>query len=48
MDYAIPAETAADHAAVREVHSLAFGDPARVPVALRRMSVAGMHRRSPM
>lgn len=31
MDYAIRAETAADHVAVRAVHALAFGDAERVP-----------------
>lgn len=40
MDYAIRPETAADHAAVREVHALAFGDSERVPALVDALRAA--------
>ncbi|GIG01816.1 GNAT family N-acetyltransferase [Catellatospora citrea] len=40
MDYAIRAETAADHAAVRTVHALAFGDGERVPALVAALRAA--------
>ncbi|MEV0453956.1 GNAT family N-acetyltransferase [Catellatospora methionotrophica] len=40
MEYAIRAETPADHAAVRTVHALAFGDGDRVPALVDALRAA--------